>query len=48
VFHSTLNTSYETMVILAIYAPAGAEDILKTIPDFIDVPAGTNPRVTRV
>ena len=47
IFHSTLNTSYEPMVILAVYAPAGAEDVLKTLPDFIDVPAGSNPRVTR-
>ena len=43
VFHSTLNTSYETMVILAIYAPAGAEDVLKTIPDFVDVRGRIQP-----
>jgi oxalate decarboxylase/phosphoglucose isomerase-like protein (cupin superfamily) len=46
VFHSTLNTSYEPMVILAVYAPAGAEEVLKTLPDFTEVPAGSNPRVT--
>jgi hypothetical protein len=35
------------MVILAVYAPAGAEDVLKTIPDFVDVAAGSNPKVAR-
>jgi oxalate decarboxylase/phosphoglucose isomerase-like protein (cupin superfamily) len=47
VFHSTLNTSYEPMVILAVYAPAGAEEVLKTVPDFRNVAAGNNPGVTR-
>ena len=46
-FHSTLNTGYEPMVILAIYAPAGAEDVLKTLPDFIEVSTGSNPNVVR-
>ena len=47
VWHSTLNSSYEPMVILAVYAPAGAEDVLKTLPDFIDVPSGSKPNVIR-
>jgi hypothetical protein len=34
------------MVILAVYAPAGAEEVLKTLPDFAEVPVGSNPRVT--
>ena len=46
-FHSTINTSYEPMVILAIYAPAGAEDVLKTLPDFVEVPAGDAPALLR-
>jgi len=46
-FHSTINTSYEPMVILAIYAPAGAEDVLKTLPDFQEVAAGDAPALSR-
>ena len=46
-FHSTINTSYEPMVILAIYAPAGAEDVLKTLPDFQEIAGGDPPTITR-
>src|SRR4051812_14946928 len=46
-FHSTINTGYEPMVILAIYAPAGAEDVLKTLPDYAEVPAGEAPALLR-
>jgi oxalate decarboxylase/phosphoglucose isomerase-like protein (cupin superfamily) len=46
-FHSTINTSYEPMVIIAIYAPAGAEDVLKTLPDYVEVPAGDAPALLR-
>ena len=46
-FHSTINTGYEPMVILAIYAPAGAEDVLKTLPDYVEVPAGEAPALLR-
>ena len=46
-FHSTLNTGYEPMVILAIYAPAGAEQVLKTLPDYEEVPAGEAPALAR-
>ena len=46
-FHSTLNTGYEPMVILAIYAPAGAEEVLKTLPDYQEVPPGEAPALTR-
>ncbi len=46
-FHSTLNTGWEPMVLLAIYAPAGAEQVLKTLPDFVEVPAGTAPPLVR-
>ena len=46
-FHSTLNTGYEPMVILAIYAPAGAEQVLKGLPDYREVPAGEAPGLSR-
>ena len=46
-FHSTINTGYEPMVILAIYAPAGAEEVLKTLPDYQEVPAGEAPALSR-
>ena len=46
-FHSTLNTGYEPMAILAIYAPAGAEEVLKTLPDYRELPAGEAPTITR-
>ena len=46
-FHSTINTGYEPMVILAIYAPAGAEQVLKTLPDYVEVPAGEAPALSR-
>ncbi len=46
-FHSTLNTGYEPMVILAIYAPAGAEQVLKELPDYREVPPGEAPALTR-
>jgi oxalate decarboxylase/phosphoglucose isomerase-like protein (cupin superfamily) len=46
-FHSTLNTGYEPMVILAIYAPAGAEEVLKELPDYREVSAGTAPALAR-
>ena len=35
------------MTILAIYAPAGAEDVLKTLPDFQEVGAGEAPPLSR-
>jgi oxalate decarboxylase/phosphoglucose isomerase-like protein (cupin superfamily) len=46
-FHSTINTGYEPMVILAIYAPAGAEQVLKELPDYREVPPGEPPALTR-
>lgn len=46
-FHSTLNTGYEPMVILAIYAPAGAEQVLKELPAYREVPPGETPALVR-
>ncbi len=46
-FHSTVNTGWEPLTLLAIYAPAGAEEVLKDLPDYREVPAGEPPRLTR-
>jgi oxalate decarboxylase/phosphoglucose isomerase-like protein (cupin superfamily) len=46
-FHSTVNTGWEPLVLLAIYAPAGAEQALKTLPDYVEVPAGNAPPIVR-
>jgi oxalate decarboxylase/phosphoglucose isomerase-like protein (cupin superfamily) len=42
-FHSTLNTGWEPLVLLAVYAPGGAEEVLKTLPDYREIPAGETP-----
>jgi oxalate decarboxylase/phosphoglucose isomerase-like protein (cupin superfamily) len=42
-YHSTLNTGWEPLVLLAVYAPAGAEEVLKTLPDYREIPAGEAP-----
>src|SRR3712207_5148091 len=36
-FHSTVNTSWEAMTILAIYAPAGGEEAVKGLPEYREV-----------
>jgi oxalate decarboxylase/phosphoglucose isomerase-like protein (cupin superfamily) len=46
-FHSTVNTGWEPLVLLAVYAPAGAEEALKGLPDHRELPAGEVPRLTR-
>jgi oxalate decarboxylase/phosphoglucose isomerase-like protein (cupin superfamily) len=46
-FHSTVNTSWEPLTILAIYAPAGAEEALTTLPDYREIPAGEVPALGR-
>jgi oxalate decarboxylase/phosphoglucose isomerase-like protein (cupin superfamily) len=46
-FHSTRNTSWEPLALLAIYAPAGAEEALKTLPDYREVAAGDAPPLIR-
>jgi oxalate decarboxylase/phosphoglucose isomerase-like protein (cupin superfamily) len=43
VFHSTHNTGWEPMRLLALYNPAGAEKVLATLPDFREEPAGSIP-----
>ena len=46
-YHSTVNTGWEPLTLLAIYAPAGAEEALKELPDHRAVPAGEPPRLAR-
>jgi oxalate decarboxylase/phosphoglucose isomerase-like protein (cupin superfamily) len=47
-FHSTANSGWEPLSLLAIYAPAGAEQVLKTLPDYREIPAGEAARLRRV
>jgi oxalate decarboxylase/phosphoglucose isomerase-like protein (cupin superfamily) len=46
-FHSTINTGWEPMRILAIYSPGGPEKDLEGLPDFEEVPSGELPSWTR-
>ena len=46
-FHSTVNTGWEPLVLLAIYAPAGAEEALKGLPDHRELAPGEVPRLAR-
>jgi len=46
-FHSTVNTGWEPLTILAIYAPAGAEEVLKGLPDYREVAPGDAPGLAR-
>lgn len=47
VMHSTFNTGWRQMRILAIYNPAGSEKALRTLPDYREVPAGEAVRFER-
>jgi oxalate decarboxylase/phosphoglucose isomerase-like protein (cupin superfamily) len=47
VFHSTRNTGWEPMRLLALYNPGGAEKVLEGLPDFRQVAAGQVPAWTR-
>lgn len=47
VFHSTRNTGWEPMRLLALYNPGGAEKALEGLPDFQELPAGQTPGWTR-
>jgi oxalate decarboxylase/phosphoglucose isomerase-like protein (cupin superfamily) len=40
VFHSTLNTGWEPLRFVVVYAPAGTEKVLRELPDVTVVPAG--------
>jgi oxalate decarboxylase/phosphoglucose isomerase-like protein (cupin superfamily) len=43
VFHSTQNTGWEPMHVLAIYSPAGPERLLEELPDFRELAPGAAP-----
>lgn len=43
VFHSTVNTGWEPLRLLALYNPGGAEKALEELPDFRELPAGQQP-----
>jgi oxalate decarboxylase/phosphoglucose isomerase-like protein (cupin superfamily) len=43
VFHSTRNTGWEPMRLLALYNPGGPEKVLEGLPDFRQVAAGSVP-----
>jgi oxalate decarboxylase/phosphoglucose isomerase-like protein (cupin superfamily) len=47
VFHSTRNTGWEPMRLLALYNPGGPEKALEGLPDFQQVDAGSVPDWTR-
>ena len=47
IYHSTINTGWEPLVLLAIYNPGGAERALGDLPDFRKVPAGKAPKLKR-
>ena len=46
-YHSTVNTGWGPLVLLAIYAPAGAEEALKGLPDHRELAPGEVPRLAR-
>ena len=46
-FHSTINTGWEPLVLLAIYAPAGAEEVLSELPDHREHAPGEAPALVR-
>ena len=41
--HGTVNTGWEPLVLLAVYAPPGPEDVLRDLPECEIVPAGKLP-----
>jgi oxalate decarboxylase/phosphoglucose isomerase-like protein (cupin superfamily) len=43
VFHSTRNTGWEPMRLLALYNPGGPEKVLEGLPDFQQIEAGSVP-----
>ncbi|SHE93362.1 Cupin domain-containing protein [Seinonella peptonophila] len=47
VYHSTFNTGWEPLRLLAIYNPGGSEKELASMPDFQEIPAGQVATFTR-
>ena len=44
-FHSTMNTGWEPMRLLALYNPGGSEKALQELPDFRRLAPGEPPRL---
>ena len=47
IYHSTINTGWSPLRLLAIYNPGGPEQGLAQLPDFREVPAGEFPSFKR-
>jgi oxalate decarboxylase/phosphoglucose isomerase-like protein (cupin superfamily) len=47
VFHSTFNTGWGPLRLLALYNPGGPEKVLEGLPDFQEIPAGHVPPLVR-
>jgi oxalate decarboxylase/phosphoglucose isomerase-like protein (cupin superfamily) len=47
IYHSTVNTGWEPLRLLALYNPGGAEQALRELPDFREVEAGRLPGLKR-
>lgn len=43
IFHATMNTGWEPLKMIAVYAPPGPEAILRQLPDCRLIPAGELP-----
>ncbi|MEV0614115.1 cupin domain-containing protein [Nonomuraea sp. NPDC050404] len=41
--HSTFNTGWRPLRIIATYTPGGAEDALRELPGFVELPPGEQP-----
>ena len=41
--HSTFNTGWKQLRLIATYTPGGEEQALRTLPDFTELPAGEVP-----
>ena len=46
IFHSTQNTGWEPLRLLALYNPGGAEKALEGLPDHRELPPGEVPNLT--
>jgi oxalate decarboxylase/phosphoglucose isomerase-like protein (cupin superfamily) len=47
VFHSTINTGWIPLCLLALYNPGGPEKVLEGLPDYRQLPAGEYPPIVR-
>lgn len=46
-FHSTMNTGWTPLRLLAVYNPGGPEKDLEGLPDYRQLPAGELPKIVR-